>query len=1564
MGCKLLYKNREFDTQDELLDYMSEEDDVVNDLEDKSEPMLQDEETHKVSASPQTIAKVKEFIKRIGVKLENVRDIVVDGKHMNANAVADFTKQLIQIVDGKEDVAITEEAMHFAVEILEQTNPRLFKQMMNEVGKFEIYDSVLYNPTYRQLYQKEGRVDVHMMKKEAVGKILAAVYINKSEHPDSNPQLAIKATDWLDQLLEFFRGLFTKAGFRPFEEAAELIDSDQLEGVQTEGVALQAVVPNPKQSEAYNKLVDTHNKISLTYSPTAKKDVYSINGKEVKRRVSDKTHEWGERKFRNADLTKDEYQDLIETTKKEKGTLGHADMEAVFHRYVDDNGYRRVNPEPMPKSVLAPENQAFITKMDAYMKEMLDTYPEGTRFRSETRIYDPSQDEAGTMDFVAIFEDGQIDIKDWKFMDINPEKNSDVPWYKKDAFNIQIGEYKKILKNVYGVTKFRQTRAIPIRASYKYFEASLKQAPVLKNIVFGNVNPKLEEDLTLVPVATEDESTGNIQIDALIKKLNALHDRLSKEKVAEGRRDIKKDKLNTLEKAIRVLQIQGKTKELIISANQIIGSIESNIKKLREQLETSTDVEAIGIKLLDDYDFMELFKDIHTRFKNVEISDEDREKLKNISERAGSVMSEIKEEAGLREQVGEILVNGVDIKNVNAPEKIVGFYSKNLRSFSQAKTKATQALYKWVSGATNEQAIKLSEEAHKIEKLKANVEKEAKSKGIEIKPYLTKLLNFDDKGRWLGNLIGKYNPEFYTKLKQAQKDGDAKWIKANINMAEYEAWYVKRAAETIAWESDQVYDATDEEANKAEQQRRIANFHKAFKPSNDTAFTQANDQLYRYPLDSWLSPKYTELKDSPALLAFYTEWQEKMKESLKMGMVEARGYSTFVPNIRKSSLEKLFFGTKEKGAKSTYDYLSHFALHADDAAIDPITNKPVDNIQPLYIYDLAREATDKEGKAFEDYSQKSDDLFKIMYLWSDEMLRFDLLSKIEDKARILQSIEQSKLAIASVDKVTGEESHVENTTNLEYYNNFMKYNLYNTKYTEKSDASVRVNVGKYVGGVNATSKKLFGFEILPKPTNDFVDVSASKTIEGINRYFQAKVLGGSFPSALTNFLGGTANALINSGKFMDAGDIVYGQARMISGKFNDEEGKKIAGLIDYVLPLTEDEKRWKGQELSVNNAVSNLSSDALFYLQRKSERFVQIPIFIAFAKNTMVENGELVNIREYVRNKLAFGSRFQLPTAERKALEKQAEKEIKELQDTRSIIKTAAVVNDRLQIPGVDRVSPTLYNFRNRVQQFTKDALGNMDPQDIYQYRMNILFKSAMMFKNWIPRMADVRFGELRYEVGKDDWEYGRYRMMFNGLFSNLLSGAQALIGISSGKEQLIEKAKKLYIIKQAEFGTDEKFLNEGEFVDMYTKAIQQTMQEVLVWLSIIGMMMALSHFKPDDDDELKKGSWKYALRLADRARDELSFFYNPKAMASIANGSMFPALGVFIDLEQFAQNGLKDFGYTLLRDEAGQKKTHTSKYLFKALPITKEITTYLGLFSKDIADEFGLSVSTQARRN
>ena len=171
-------------------------------LMNQEEGFLQTGSTMASEASPATIKMIKDFLTRAGVNYEQVKNIVINGKKIDANGIANVTKALVSVVEGKESQSLPEEAMHFAVELIEKNNPTLFKKMMKEINSYPIKDTVFKNYSNSPLYQtKDGKPDILKLKKEAIGQVLAETVIKRSEGSTQNPELLKRSFRWWEQII-------------------------------------------------------------------------------------------------------------------------------------------------------------------------------------------------------------------------------------------------------------------------------------------------------------------------------------------------------------------------------------------------------------------------------------------------------------------------------------------------------------------------------------------------------------------------------------------------------------------------------------------------------------------------------------------------------------------------------------------------------------------------------------------------------------------------------------------------------------------------------------------------------------------------------------------------------------------------------------------------------------------------------------------------------------------------------------------------------------------------------------------------------------------------------------------------------------------------------------------------------------------------------------------------------------------------------------------------------------------------------------------------------------------
>lgn len=1526
-------------------------------------------------ASPGTLKKIGEFLDRIGVEARSVQSIETNGVKLGINGVARILAGVIEVAEGKQDVALTEEAMHFAVELIQQKNPTLYNQMFNKVGQYKLYPKVLQD--YQNIYKNDqGLPDIPKIKKEAMGKILSETVVNKNQGSTESAERLLQTKGWWDKFVEWFKSLLSKAKFNPFEEVA----SNILEGKENLGQASELTEDQTfyqKKDDLVTKLKEENAKLSKN----ATSSKYTRGGETIRKSVADIVDDFYETKRKSKNITEDESQKAQREYKEATAGKGATDISNILYRYIgDDNKLRDEVLAPNQPSALSAKNKAYYNTLEKSIRQRLSSYPGGTDFLHDISIYDDKRGIVGKVDLLAIKPDGKIDVIQFKFPNIS-NKNGILKTYEQTAYNIELEELRKIIENNYGVTKkdFGLTRAIPVRAYYTWMDRNDKsKGTKLANIKIGNVDVSLEKDESLLPVASQSETTGSKELDNLLYKLRGLLDKLQNEKVPPSEADQKGARINTLLAAIRKLQVQKDATKVLDSAQILLKRSEALYTGLQEQVEGADpqemsigQINKLSADILDAKDNLLLYKDLDIIMERIYSEPDEKSKKfindsSDIARRSSRLIRNL-EDLEDRTRM-EIFAKKQGIRDELNPEKALTWYRRMIRSLSQSSIKAGQELWSLVKVINNKYQIQFDERVKVLDHHMEEVKKWASSNS-GMKGVYNKIFSFDDKGRWRGKLISKTSKEFYDELAKRKEKGDLEWVKDNIDTQKYQEWYDNEYTKRL--ENSKILRLDpDDTKNEALVKRNLDEFVKNYSLTNKTAVNINNFVLNGFPkAEKWRSKEFSELDkpENKVILELYNYWQDVLEKSHNAGLIASFERRTFFPNVRKEYLEKTIYNPAVIAAS----FIDNMEIHNEDTSFgkqDPLTGEPIDNVHASYTYDLGRQALDTDGNYFLDYSQKSMDLFKVMALWERELIRYNLKIESESIAKLLASTEGRKKALqvnrlGNLVKDKGVPLQIDNTTNTKYVKDFIDAVYYGKKLDNETDFTFSIPYGSAVEKIN----KLFGREVFPVPTEKTVKVSGSKALQTFNRYFVAKTLGANPLTALSQLWGGTANAYINSGKFFTKTDLLAAQAKMVSGRFYDKEGKIQAGLIDYFLPSLEDQTNEKTRELSVNKAVKYLSSDWLMYMQRVADKGVQVPIFLAFADNTTIRDGKLVNIRELVKKENSYDNIYNLPYEEQKALKAEIEKKIDAMKSTESLPKLATIEGDKLVIPDIKRSDDTVIEMRQRVIEYVKDALGNTSNEDLSLYKRSVMMQSFFMFKNWIPRMIDVRGQSLKYNPGTDSYEWGRIRMLFRAIQSNGLSTVGSLIKQLSGNEKdIIAIAKKLYLEKQSVFASqNEDFnLSEAEFIDMYLKGVRSEFKEIGLTLSLLGILVFARIHAPDkDDDPQIKGMYKWSLRAIDKLTDELSFFYDPTSFTNIANGSVFPAVSLLTDAQHLMLNGIKDAYYWSTGNEQGMQGIKSTKYFFKSLPLVNQLMNYTAVFNHDFAKEWGIQLSSQNGR-
>ena len=1523
-------------------------------------------------ASPKTLAVIKDFLNRIGVDMQTVDKIVIDGVRQDANGAALVMQKLLQVVEGKDDIALPEEAMHFAVEILEQKDPALFNQLLKEIGSYRMLQQVIdqygSDPNYQTA---DGKPNIRKLKKEAIGKVLAEVVIGKAEGVVEKPELMAKAETWWQKIINLFKNLFVESGFDT--AAIKVLTGEAIgtaEDIRAEEGEFFLQTPGNSQAAVYQGIKNLQNQVTTKdekQSDGTIKTFYYIDGKRVPRRVSDLVQDWYTRRFKANDLTKSEYAKSLDEFRMEKGTKGHSDIQYAFSRFVDENGYLR--PEMLDDSdytsQLDPYNRDYYEILRDNLEARLNSFPPNTRFMAEVTIYDEKRGIAGTVDFLAIEESGKVNILDWKFMDINLEKSKgDVPWYKVNSWNLQMDQYKSIIKTMFSLKDkdFKQTRMIPIRAVYEGGSAKENVLPMLTSVEIGDVNVQNIQENYLIPVGLEKEETGNKKIDKLLEKLNAVYKQISNIKALPSQKLSKAEQLNALFSAIRQLQMKQNIVPLIYQAKVLNKQIQTIIDTYNNKWK-GADPKSFSVEEIDEFtdsiigaqEAIQTYATLDTDLKFLfqgELSEEDkklREDLRDAADNARDLNTELLEV--MDEFADKIVANRQGISDILKPEKIVRGFAKWFSSTSITQVKAIQVLYRMANKAFGIAAQQTLDETKKLQTLQSAYEEWAKSKGLTPKNYFDILMK---KGE--NKLIDQYDPQFYKELTTNVGEKDFDWIRDNIDISEYNKFLKERLDKEIEYIKEKARVEEGEAREKAIQQE-ITKAERSY----DTSTTEGlgwlqYDLIKKFPKEKWESAEWKELKNVKPAKDFYDYIIERNNYYQSIGYIHAKEARVFLPWVRKGMMEKLIFGGKMAIGEQ---FLRNISVDEGDLGYgetDPLTGRPVNKV-PIY---LTRELE-------KDYST---DLFRNMALYNEMAIKFKQMSDIEAQARLLISVERNKKAIATSrygKTITNEKGELEytpdNTENTQLLEDMVKGIVYGQKYIESETFDQLLGkMGNFGESLNNGLAKLgVNSRIFPEniASRQF---SVNKVLNQINNTYQINALGFNVLSALSNLFGGTAQSIINAGTYFTHEEFAATEYWMTLGKMTGNDKDKRIAALEYFLPLTDNYNKEIAKTLSISKLSQENIQEFLMILMRKSDLYVQSTNFFSFLSNTIIVDGEVVNAREYLRKQPDYQKKYQGTAEEQKAFKQKFNDDVKKLIEDKGIMKIATIKDGRLEIPGVERSSDSVLELRRKVQSLSKAALGNLSEDDIRKINLNIYGKSFMLFKNWIPRLVDVRYGNLKFNAGSDAYEWGRMRNVFRIMSEDVRGSLSNLYNTLQGNEKGVDFMRKLYEKKKADYESDtgkELEMDEVAFMDLNVNNVKAQLLDTIFLLTLVSLYAGVKAYAPDDDD-LSKNQHRFFVKATDKLKDELLYFYNPTSILNLVSQGFFPAKGLIENYAKFFNNFMLENYYIVTGDEKAADKNFVIKYGMKAVPGLNQFASWLPMFYPQAAKDLGIRAQAQ----
>ena len=1199
-----------------------------------------------------------------------------------------------------------------------------------------------------------------------------------------------------------------------------------------------------------------------------------------------------------------------ENIRKESGTAGHKTLEDLIQYYANKQGTLASISAASPfanKShfeSLRKEVEALVKETNAVQKKI---DPKGkVNWRTEQIIYNKEKDTAGSIDVLAVFSDNSAAIYDWKFVSPSIEKGfvskvkgrwkimEDPFSVKMDTYNIQMGAYKQMLLNDYGITEVRRSRIVPIHVRFKSVNGKMTNR--ITTIQMGSNASEFLEHIPVAEEMTDYDSINDIIVKMIAKKKKIESELRNKKRVGSKFEKLTRER-EMVEKQLRKLQLKQDIGYVLAEAGKDLKGIESKIAE-------NNPLDAKG-QPNPDYMTIEELNDLNGNLtfhlNLLKVSD-------YIEELKVEDPALHKEVVQIQATVGAQLNNVLSMVQNKQLERMVAVAEernvKGLDSFNSGISKLTSQ-FVTLSKQTNPFLRTLHSivddlnlaKRKQVKQLAADIEDKERAlldwgaangmKGIKVYDLL---INNET-----GNFVAKFSPKYYEERTTAIKNGNSVWFKNNtyINEEGYKKNFKKYRDNRLKALKQKFKDnkkAIEREILVWDQQHDIK---KHFK----TASVNRGGSYFLKPNESWMSPEYSKLQSIPAAKEFYDFYQSKVYEYEDMfGIDLAPG---FIANVHRSSMESLVTGGKIKDLAA--NSLEALQLREHDLSFgirDENTGELVKRVPMLYVNPL------KDSLGNIDPSLKSRDLGKGLLLLGSAALDYKLKTDVLPEVQALESLLQQNI-VAEVETdptgnvLTNLSGHAkklfESTANADTFSGFVDQYFFRAGIKGKD-----FKIGK---------------------------LSGHKTLGTLKQYHSTAALGLKVPVAIGAFTAGlfSLEAQASKGRYITRKNLRAAEKAFLTA---DPKLRAIAEFFDiYQHDIVDD----RANRLSADYRTKHLTNDKWFKFLSDTDRALDAISAYAMSLNYGVDPA----------------------TSKVKLLSKLPEgtKSINELieftEDPKwesAILNVSSSARDRY-ITKVEGLTPAgELSFRNKSRGIGDKIKGTMTDEDIALFNNTILMKYMMHYKSWLPGIAMEHFGSTRYDYILEGFDEGTWISTFKNMGMDM-TAQEALdtevhmmnkitaIGMDllnagmdiatfgySNRFKIKEKKARLAFNQWVANNKDNPEFSEQlkseaskeemfkDFVEMKQGNIRATLTEAR---SVLLLMMLIMMLGGDWDDDGKKDirqTWvgRKLYNVLNRSYREVAVFMDPREyMQSRSTG--IPLLSLGGDVIKWANNSLDE---------------------------------------------------------
>ena len=1488
--------------------------DYISDVVDQNSEQLKSAEIDSKKVESELESKMRNFFNMMGFSMETVESMQdKSGDLISAHAKADMTRKVVQVVRGElpTDV-LPEEAAHIFVEALGEDSP-LFKAMMDKVESYPVYQEVVEQYSY--IYQG----DTYKLKKEAVGKLIAQEIMKVSQEDNG----FLKR--WFQRVLSALRISFNKKLKDPYTQAAYDLMNSRLDALDknniTEGefYSLQTnktreiidrINKNREEHEIReipnSELDDKH--IPLGFEGTTARYYNKVTGETVTSRVTDKASKEF-RKRMGEDVAKNISNKTRSIHARELGTEMHELAEELIKVEISGKG-SVAKPLHLTGSQFTNFKKG-VADLVAQAKETQNKIdPDASvTFLPEALLIDPTKDMGGSVDLLVIYSDGSAGLFDYKFI-TNFETvgkqgakkvvATDVGEMKRKGFEMQISEYKRMLLQVYGVTKVRESRIVPVNMQLKgkfVMDNGKKVWKEIKGIDKLEIGGS-KEYLQQIPLAQErtDDSKLNGLLESLERTKKQLAERLKSNYSDTAQVEHLKKRIDTLNKGIQGILVQGSVEYVLEDATNLVVELS----------------ERIGIEDPANPDYMS-FEDINMAMDSLKVygrlgietsttiqklKESDPDLYEDLSNRLGRLSREVDIHKDLLIDKIHERMKDEGYGDVSKPAKEISAMSRLFTSLNQISHPIFQAFSKLVTKAIGDTKRKMKAAEEEIQETTNALEDWARANGMSLMDAYRKMINPDT-----GNLWAEFKSELYAQRDVARDEQDIEWMMENYHQTAEDKKRFEENKKEYFDMLERVYGRTYmvdgvKKSNKSKvtlmKNAWLAKYDLTIKGGKAVNPTAWFNRKYMYAsikdTSKWQSEEFKYIQSNAPMKAFY-EMNAKFNEEFNE-ILPDRVSNNFVANIRRDTLMKVVEtgSLSLKGMGSSY--LDGLEAREDDTTfgmIDPATGKPINKI-PVHFTN----ADFKDGKL--DLSNKSIDLGRNLAIFSKMAYNYEHMSGIEAQALALRNSltdpNRKELITDSagnklVDKITNTAINaIGQGSSLETFDRFMKSIVYGQKVQSK-DVVVPF-LGK--------------------------NISLTKVIKGSMSWFSAKSLSMNFISAGASYMAAKTNTYMEGAKgtHYTNKNMRSAHKRLISNT------KEYHLASEYFDVSQEDSNMRTANNLSASRILRGVTMDNLFILHSKGDNVIDNSILNAMLESHGIDESGMPTHLEL------------LPEGSKSMLELQS-------------LQGDKIHYEGLSEAGYDR-------FRTKVRYVASTTKGNMSDENTSTVKTYLLGNMLMQFRSWMPRMVEERFKGDRYNQDIENYEVGRYiafgsqftKDTFMPMMGSIIKGVMTF-GVHEYKGNPKAIASRFIEFKRE--NPDSTLTLKG-----YTKVMQgqnkAMILELRVILGVLSMVFALGAVDDEEYPALAK-----VKKLIERIYNELSFFMNPLSMIQVIK-SPIPMLGFMAEFADLIANTGDEIRDEIWGENSTRDRTPNFYKSSRMLPGVSGIVKTFDLFSEDTDDE------------